>query len=347
MRDKLQAIVMAAGRSSRFKTNRSKLIEKICGQEMVLFVTKALEVLKIPTVVIVGYQKEEVQAAIIKQHGSQISFVEQIEQKGTAHALLCSKELWYTEHILIMNADMPLVGPDLLFNLWQAHLNQQATASFVTFTSHDPDFEAYGKVLSLDQQIKIIEAKDYQALIKQDPTKQTDQFSLNAGIYIFKRAFLEQSISQLQTSSVTGEFYITDLIAITSQLGQKIVTLNTPVDQIRGINTLCELAFVQNIKQTQIINHLMLNGVRFQLPHSNYIELDVKIGAGTFIGQGVQLTGHTVLNENCHIEPYVIIHNSIIGKNSTIRSFSVIKEQTIKSDSFIENIGEVIQQKHV
>lgn len=347
MRDKLQAIIMAAGRSSRFKTNRSKLTEKICGQAMILFVTKTLEALKFSTSVIVGYQKEAVQAIISKQHGNQINFVEQTEQKGTAHALLCSKELWYADHILIMNADMPLVSSELLFKLWQRHLNQQAVGSFVTFTSLDPAFDAYGKVISKNNQVQIIEAKDYQVLIKQDPSQATNQFCLNAGIYIFKRSFLEQAILQLQTSNVTGEFYITDLIAIASKTKQPIEMLDAPVDQIRGINTLCELALAEQIKQAEIINHWMLNGIRFQIPHSNYVELNVAIGAGTWIGQGSQLTGHTVLAENCYIEPYVIINNSRIGENSTVKSFSVIKDQEIKSNSFVENLKNIIKQEQV
>ena len=160
MTDKVQAIIMAAGRSSRFKTNRSKLVEKICGQEMVLFSTKILEELQIPTVVIVGYKKEELQKVITKQHGTRINFVEQLEQKGTAHALMCSKDFWHAEHILIMNADMPLVPKKLLMDLWEKHLAKQAVCSFVTTHTFDPAFASYGKVIETGQEIKIIEAKD-------------------------------------------------------------------------------------------------------------------------------------------------------------------------------------------
>jgi bifunctional UDP-N-acetylglucosamine pyrophosphorylase/glucosamine-1-phosphate N-acetyltransferase len=337
MKDQLQAIIMAAGRSSRFKTNRSKLIEKICGQEMILYSTKLLEKLKIHTSVIVGYQKEEVQKVISKQHGNKISFIEQKEQKGTAHALMCTKEAWFEDHILIMNADMPLVCSNLLTNLWQSHLQSNAAVSLITAHNLDPSLDSYGKVISENNEIKIIEAKDYQQLIAKDPSKKTESCCINAGIYIFKRAFLEQAIHQLQSSSVTGEFYITDLIHIASKSGAGVTLVDAPVDQIRGINTLRELWIAEQIKQAEIINHWMNNGVRFQSAQNSYVDLNVVIGAGTCIGQGVQINGNSDIDENCLIDSFTIINNSEVGKDSHIQSFSIIKDSHLPAGSIIES----------
>lgn len=343
MKDQLQSIVMAAGRSSRFKTNRSKLCEKICGQEMILYVTKTLEKLKINTTVIVGYKKEELQAIITRQHGPKINFIEQKEQKGTAHALLCSQSAWDKEHILIMNADMPLISTSLLSSLWQQHLSAQTAVSFVVAHNLDPSLDSYGKVITENEEIKIIEAKDYQELIKQDPSKKTDTCCINAGIYIFKKSFLEQAISQLQTSSVTGEFYITDLIAIASAAGSGVQMVEAPIDQIRGINTLRELWIAEQIKQAEIIQHWMNQGVRFQSAQNCYIELNAVLGAGTFIGQSSQVTGHSDIGEDCYIEPFTIIDNSNIGKNSLIKSFSQIKNQKLSENSLVESFTNLSQ----
>lgn len=343
MKDQLQSIIMAAGRSSRFKTSRSKLCEKICGQEMILYVTKTLEKLKINTSVIVGYKKDEVQNIINKQHGTKINFIEQKEQKGTAHALLCSQEAWHKDHILIMNADMPLISANLLTQLWQQHQETNAAASFVVAHNLDPSLDSYGKVITEGQTVKIIEAKDYQALIKQDPSKKTDTCCINAGIYIFKKDFLMQAISKLQTSTVTGEFYITDLIAIASSTGQAVHMVEAPIDQIRGINTLRELWIAEQIKQAEIIQHWMNNGVRFQSAQNCYVELNVVIGAGTFIGQSTQITGNSDLAEDCHIEPFTLIDNSNIGKNSIIKSFSQIKNANLAENSLIESFTNLSQ----
>lgn len=341
MKDNLQTIIMAAGRSSRFKTNRSKLVEKICGQEMILYATKVLEKLKIPTTVIVGYKKNEIEAVISKQHGNKINFIEQKEQKGTAHALMCSQPLWQAEHLLIMNADMPLISASLITNLWQEHIKNNNAVSFVSAHNIDPSLDSYGKVIVENDEIKIIEAKDYAEMILTDPTKKTDSCCINAGIYIFKKSFLEQAIPQLQTSNVTGEFYITDLIHIASKAKLGVQIVDAPVDQIRGINTLRELWIAEQVKQAEIINHWMHNGVRFQSAQNSYVELNVIIGAGTFIGQGAQLNGNTDIDEDCIIEPFTVIDNSTIGKNCTIKSFSVIKDSHIKAKTSVGPLASI------
>ena len=76
----VQAVVLAAGQAKRFKTNTSKLVQKICGQEMVLYITYALEQLKIDTTVIVGHQKESVMEVIKANHDCPIQFVTQDKQ---------------------------------------------------------------------------------------------------------------------------------------------------------------------------------------------------------------------------------------------------------------------------
>lgn len=341
MKDKLQTIIMAAGRSSRFKTKRSKLTEKICGQEMILYTTKALEKLKIPTAVIVGYKKEELQKVITKQHGNKITFIEQKEQKGTAHALMCSKPIWDKEHLLIMNADTPLVPASLLVDLWQHHITSNAAVSFVSAHNIDPSLDSYGKVITDQDIVKIVEAKDYAAMIKQDPSKKTDSCCINAGIYIFKKSFLEKAIPQLQSSSVTAEFYITDLISIASTGGDGVEVVDAPIDQVRGINTLRELWIAEQIKQAEIITHWMNQGVRFQAAQNSYVELNVVIGAGTFIGQGAQLNGNSDIDEDCYIEPFTIIDNSVIGRNSIIKSFSIIKDTHIKAGTSVGPLASI------
>jgi bifunctional UDP-N-acetylglucosamine pyrophosphorylase/glucosamine-1-phosphate N-acetyltransferase len=332
MEGRLQAIIMAAGKSSRFSTNRSKLVEKICGQEMILYTTKIFDKLKIPTSVIVGHKKEEIQKIITEHHGSKVSFVEQAEQKGTAHALMCSKPIWDKENILIINGDAPLVSQEILKTLCQKHLKSNASVSFISAHNIDPSLNSYGKVIEENNQIKIVEAKDYQEIIKNDPSKKTDTCCINAGIYIFKKDFLTKAISKIETSSVTGEFYITDLISIASKNGDGVEVVDAPVDQIRGINTIRELWVAEQIKQSEIINHWMTKGVRFQSAQNTYVELNVAIDSGTFIGQGSQLYGNTNIKEDCTIEPFAIIKNSTIGKNTSIKSFSIVKDTDIKEN---------------
>lgn len=262
MQDQLQAVIMAAGRSSRFKTSSSKLLEKICDQEMILYPSKALASLKIETCVVVGYLKELIEAVLTKEHGDQISFMTQLEPKGTAHALICSAPTWYKEHILVMNGDMPLVTPELIHDLWQQHQQHHASVSFVATNGSSPDFASYGKVFAQDNLIKIIEAKDYQNLIAQDASiMMSDSNLVNAGIYIFKTAFLKTAIEKLQASKTSGEFYITDLIEIASVAKAGVQILQAPNELVRGVNTNSELVICEQIKQAQLTKQNWLKQV--------------------------------------------------------------------------------------
>src|SRR3989338_1959002 len=101
----IQAVLLAAGKSSRFKTGKTKLIEKICGQEMIMYPVALCHELKIPVTLVIGFQKELLKKTLKKEFpaSSLISFVEQKEQLGTGHALETSREFWKQENILIMN----------------------------------------------------------------------------------------------------------------------------------------------------------------------------------------------------------------------------------------------------
>lgn len=325
--DKLQAIVLAAGKSTRFKTGNTKLLEKLCGQEMIVYQTKLLSSLTIKTTVVVGYQKEAIQNVINTAHNHTISFATQEEQKGTGHALLCTAEQWDKEHILIMNGDMPLIPEEVIRTLCDAHLESNAAISFIK--SHlDDTKHSYGRVVTNDGITRIIEAKNFTL----DPH---EHCWINAGIYIIKTSFLRASISELKKDAISQEFYITDLVEIASLKGDAITTVSVPFDQVRGINTLQELWATEHIKRSEIIRQWMERGVRFEAAHNAYIDLHVVIEAGTFIGAGVHISGYSVIGNNCILHHGSTINASTIGSNTTIHPYSVISDSTIQENAFI------------
>ncbi len=108
MKAQMQAIVLAAGRSTRLKNGRNKLTENICGQPMIVFTAKMLQNLQIPTTLVVGQHKEPIQACLEK-YAQKVDYITQDAPHGTGHALRCTQEIWQREHILVLNGDMPLV----------------------------------------------------------------------------------------------------------------------------------------------------------------------------------------------------------------------------------------------
>lgn len=330
MHENLQAIILAAGRSTRFNTQQSKLIEKICGQEMILYITKLLEKLKIETTIVLGHQKETLES-LIKQNHSNIKFVYQDEQFGTGHAVLCSKDTWNKEYILILNGDVPLVDEEIINSLFNKHISTNSELTFVTAYNIDPSLNSYGKVIKNGEKIKIVEAKDE---ILEHKEKNSYSY-VNAGIYLTNKEFLKKSIHSLPKSKVTSELYITELINIASNKKLKVETLSVSFDKVRGINTLEELWATEQIKRSELIKYWMHQGIRFSAAQNNHIDLNVSIGCGTYIGASVQLYGNTKIGKNCKIEAFCILENAIIEDNVNIQPNSIIKNSHIKNNSII------------
>src|SRR5579863_7063595 len=205
----IQAIILAAGRATRFHTNKTKLAYPICGQAMILFPTKLLQTLHIPTIVVVGYQQELIKN-IIAQENIVVDFVTQEKQEGTGHAVACTKHLWNCDHILVMNGDVPFVTPDTIATLFNKHIHNNAVISFITSSDPDETAKAYGRVITTDGKISIIEAKDLQGNIN-------EYNCVNAGIYLINKNFLQDHIATLSTQNASKEFYITDLVKIASE----------------------------------------------------------------------------------------------------------------------------------
>jgi bifunctional UDP-N-acetylglucosamine pyrophosphorylase/glucosamine-1-phosphate N-acetyltransferase len=341
----LQAIILAAGKSSRFKTGKTKLLEKICGQEMILYPTRLFSQMNIPTTVVVGFQKEAIVQTLQvfhtqSLHEKPVSFVEQEEQHGTGHAIWCTRTHWHQENILIMNGDMPLVSEDIIEALYTKHITTNAAISFVVAHNADPNVGGYGRVVTEDNHIEIVEAKNF----KGDHNKHC---CINAGIYIVKRSFLEQHIDAIQKNEIGKEFYFTDIVGIASKQGLPVATLETHFDRIRGINTFQELWAAEQIKRGELIKYWMDHGVRFSVAQNVHIDLDVVIGSGSAIGCGVHLLGKTIIGNNSDVHEFSTVENCVIGNNTAIQPHCFVKNSIIGSHVNIGPFAHVHTNSHI
>lgn len=317
----VQAIVLAAGKSSRFKTKSTKLAFQICGQELIIYPLKALQSLDLPITLVVGYQREILEQ-IIKKYAIDLTYIEQELQTGTGSAVAVTKKTWNADHILIMNGDVPLVTPDLIKTLIEKHTISHATITFITAYNADPALKGYGRIIHKNDITAIVESADFQGDAATAPY-------INAGIYLFKRSFLAKFCTELVPNNAKKELYLTDLIKIASELGCIIETVVAPFEVIRGINTLQELYTVEQIKRSAIIDYWMGHGVRFSSPYTTYLDIDVTIGAGTLIGTDVKLTTGARVGEQCIIESGSHIDKSMIADQVHIKSNSIVQESTI------------------
>ena len=324
----IQAIILAAGRSSRFKTGTTKLSFTLCGQEMIVYPVKTLAELTIPTTLVIGYQKEAVQS-IIAHHKLMVTYAEQKQQLGTGSAVAITKSLWHADNILIMNGDMPLVTKEIITSLIEKHTQSQATVSFVTAYNADPSVVGYGRVVQKGSDYQIIEAADFTG-------NPSEECYINAGIYIFKRAFLEHYCEQLTPHNNKKELYLTDLIAIAKQAnGYRTETVIAPFDYIRGINTLKELWASEHIKRSELISYWMEQGVHFSAAQTTHLDMNVSIGTGTRIESGARILAGSHIGNYCLIDAGSIVANSTLADHVMVKPYSVIKDSMIGTQSEI------------
>lgn len=337
MPENLQAILLAGGKSARFNTGKSKLIEKICGKEMIVYPIHLLQRMNIPITMVTGFQSEKILDILSIHAIKNISIIEQKEQLGTGHAVAITKNNWNKDNILIINGDIPLMTADVIQKLYKKHIKNDADISFVTSHSADETNDSYCRMVIHDNKINVIECRDQKLDMK-------SQCCISVGIYIMKRIFLENYIDKLTKSFLTNEFYLPELIQIASNEGYKIVTTPVSFDLARGVNTLAELWAVEHIKRSQIISYWMNNGVRFATTLHVIIDFDVIIEQGVFVGSGAHIIGKSIIKKNANIGAFTYIKDSVIEQNAKIKSHTVIIKSTIGQDAIINSFTQVNYQ---
>ena len=324
---KTRAVVLAAGKSTRFKTKKNKLLFNICGRTMLMYPLKAIEDLNIPITLIVGHQYEQIKQEIDCVQIKNITFVKQEEQLGTGHAVLCARNTFSdAKNILILYGDTPLLTKEFISQIIDEHEKQNATITFLTAMMMDP--RNLGRVIKENNKYKIVETKDC-------TQEQLNISRINAGIYVVNSTWLNNNIDLIPKSEVTGERYLTEIIQMACNQDKHVHAMPVAYDFVRGVNTLQELWEVEQIKRAESIRYWMENGVRFEMAQSIHLDVKVKIGPGSFIGTGVHLLGNVTIGEGTWVGAFTIIEDSTIGDNTVIHSHSVIQDSSIGNSSHV------------
>lgn len=339
LQSSLQAIVLAAGKSSRFSTTKTKLSYMLCGQELLAFPLQLLKQLSIPTTVILGYQKELL-IPLVETYYPGATWVEQQEQRGTGHAVRCTEKQWNADHILVLNGDVPLLRKQDLTALVDQHIKTGATISCIAAYNMDPSLKGYGRFVTKGKEVAIVEERDFTG-------DRSDYCRVNAGIYLFKRAFLEKTVPQLIPHPTHKELYITDLIQKASMHGEHIELVDAPFDYVRGVNTLQELWVAEHIKKSDMITTFLAQGVRFTAPQSVSLDVGVTIEPDSIIGYGVHLTGKTTIGSNVTIDAFSIVENATVKDNVHIRSHSVISSSILHAGSQVGPFAHIHKQSSI
>ena len=231
----LALIILAAGKGTRMESDLAKVLHPLCGKPLLHWALEsALQLNPDRIVVVVGHQAENVKTQT-SQVFPPVEFALQSQTKGTGHAVQQCEEILknFSGDIVVTCGDVPLLKTETLRNLIERRHQSNAAASLLV--SRLEDAGSYGRVLESGGLVsKIVEAKDA------SPEEKECQ-SVNAGTYCFASAALWRELAKVENNNASGEFYLTDVIGLLTQNGERVVAVDVAEREMTGINTRAQL----------------------------------------------------------------------------------------------------------
>lgn len=328
--------IMAAGKGTRLKSKRPKVLHEVGGRTLLLHVIAAAESVAPPSRIfcIIGHEAERVRSAVAS---TGVLFVTQTEQRGTGHAIQELKRHFLDtktappDHLLVLSGDVPLIRPETLKRLSETHLREHAAMTILTAVPPDPT--GYGRVLRATAGRPEVEAIVEQKSLRPD---QLGAPEINSGIYCFETRALFAQLDKLTTSNAHGEFYLTDVAALLRTAGERVVAVIADhVDEVLGANTIAEMMHLDAALRLETARRLMAAGVTVFRPETCVIDATVEVAPDTVIEPFVQLLGKTRIGSDCRIRSYSVIQGSTLGDGVLVRNGCILEDATVRDRALL------------
>src|SRR5579863_6524527 len=343
-------LVLAAGRATRFKSEHSKVLHRLAGKPLGEYVLRAaLAAQPERTAIIVGHEAEAVQEALARPG---VSFIQQIQQLGTGHAVRIARgqlEKWPSPTVIVLVGDVPLLRPQTLRDLVDAHLRERAAVTILTTRVEDPT--GYGRVVRAPAKgpkgatrtkrsaassssssglvLAIVEEK------VATPAERRIQ-EISSGILCFSRPKLLARLDQLSNQNAQREYLLTDLVEIFHREGERVAAFEVlDSREVLGVNDRVELAEVEKILRRRKAEALMRAGVTLVDPEITYVDEDVEVGPDAILEPGVILAGKTRVGRGARLGPWATIVDSELADRVTVRQSSLIIGCQVAEDAVI------------
>jgi len=334
---------MAAGKGTRLKSKRAKVLHEIGGRALVRHVIAAAAQVVPPhdILAIVGHQAEAVQAAV---RDTGVRFAVQEEQRGTGHAIqTADPNTRDYDQLIVLSGDVPLLRPETIVALRDFHLRERAAMTILTATPANPF--GYGRVLRRSP-----DAPEVAAIVEQKAldAAQEDLREINSGIYAFRRDALFAHIGQLNADNPHQELYLTDMARILHDAGERVVAIRAAQpEEVLGANTIAEMMKLDRELRLAHAHRLMAAGVTILQPETVMIDAGVEVGPDTVIEPFAQLLGETRVGSDCRIRSYSVLENSTVGDHVLILQSCVISDAVIDKGARIGPLAHLRPECHI
>ena len=345
------AIILAAGKGTRMKTELPKCAFPLLKKPMVTYIIEALESINVDQIICVVGHKKEVLQDILKDR---VKYAIQEEQLGTGHAVKCALDFIDDNgYTIILPGDTPLIDKEILDQLIEVHKSNKNDFTIGTIVLDNPF--GFGRIVrdSSNSVLRIVEEKD--ASEEERKIKE-----INTGLFLVDNLLLKKALIKIKNNNAKGEYYLTDIVEILSKEAKIGTFTIKDTYKLNGINDLYTLSLVEKQFREAILKKHMLNGVNIVNPETVTIGNDVTIEAGTTIYQGSLILGKTSIGRNCVVGPnseifnstlkdgskllHSVCYDSTLEENSSVGPFSHIRMNTVVGQD--NRIGNFVEMKN-
>ena len=341
------SVILAAGKSTRFISKKSKLVHELAGLPVISHVYNTAKKISGKNIIVVcNSQNYHEIKTLIKG----CKFVIQKNQKGTADAIEKARNYIKTENFIVLFGDVPLVNSNSLKKLSRNFKNNKI-ASMILFNSSNP--KGYGRV--------ILNNKKVEKVVEEINTSNSEKLIklCNSGIMMVNKTIFFKNIKFIKYHKEKKERFLPDIFNIYFIKKIPFSFVVSSEDEMSGINNLFDYNKVENLLQRKLVNKFLNNGVLIKNPETSYFSIDTKIGKNVIIEENVKVRKNViiksgsliknfsdlegvVIKENCSIGPHARIRpDSKINQNCKIGNYVEIKNSSIGNNTSISHLAYV------
>lgn len=330
------AIILAAGKSTRMKSTKSKVLHDLAGRQLIEWVRAcAVDAGCERIICVVGDANADVRDAA---EALSMEIAVQEPQMGTGHAVDCARSAVgdYAGDVAVLFADTPLITTQTLHTVFEALATSDVAV--LGFEADEPG--SYGRLIEQDGTLeKIVEAKE--------ATPEELAVTLcNSGVLAAQSGRLFKALEQVTNENAKGEYYLTDVIEIMRKDGGRAIAVRGDEGEMLGVNSRIDLASAHASFQANMRRIAMQDGVTLRDPDTVYFSYDTVLERDAVIGENVVFGPGVTVKSGATIHPFCHIEGAIVGEGASVGPFARLRPGTeLGPDSFIGNFVEVKKTK--
>lgn len=332
------AIILAAGKGTRMKSELPKVMHRVASMPMVGHVLTLADTVGLaPITLVISPEQSSVQT-YAHNLMPDVRIAYQREQLGTAHAVLAAREALggFEGHLVVLYGDTPLIRPETVGRLLDA-VNRDHKVAVAVLGFRPADAAEYGRLIVNDRE-------ELEAIVEyKDATEAERKVGLcNSGVMVLRGNIAWELLSAIDNNNKKGEYYLTDIVALARKAGYSARISEASAEEVLGVNSRIELALAERILQDFLRERAMVNGATLIAPETVFLSADTDIGRDVILEPHVVIGPEVSIGDGVEIRAYSHIAGAVIGEGAVVGPFARIRPGTsIGEEAKIGNFVEI------